>query len=298
MRTMLRVSFPRVVRLLMLAAALSVSGCAGAEHAASSRGPLMPREPEMLARITANTGVQVALVEGVPPALAQALAEAVSKALQEQDIPALAPPGIIPGAHALRGKAALAPDALSVAWILTAPDGKPVAKFTGRDAAGPTAAADDPALMALAARAALAIAPHFSTAGGDTWDATRVFVRDVSGAPGDGNAVLPQALRRALSGAGVSVSQIDDSKAVQVEGRVLLSELNTSAQLLKLSWRVLDPAGAEIGVIDQQNQVATGQIDTNWGEIAYLAADGAKDGIIDLLDAYRSKAQPAQAPPP
>lgn len=290
---MARVSVLCFVRLLLLAAALASSGCGVADHAASSPGPLMPKEPEMLARITANTGVQVALVEGVPPALALALAEAVSAALQEQDIPALAPPGVIPGAHTLTGKAALAPEALSVAWVLNGPDGKPVAEFTGRDAVFATAAADDPALMALAARAAQAIAPHFSTAGGDAWDTTRVFVREVSGAPGDGDRVLPQALRRALRSAGVSVSERDDPRAVQVEGRVILSDLNASAQLLKLTWIVLDPAGAEIGVIDQQNQVAPGQIDTNWGEIAYLAADGARDGIIDLLDAFRANAAPA-----
>lgn len=256
----------------------------------------MPKEPGKLSLISVHTGVRVGPIDGVQAEFGQLLTQAVSAALRELDIPAIAAPGVMPGAHGLAGKAVQEPNALSVTWTLTGPDEKPVAEFSLREAVPLAALADDPALKALAERAALSIVPYFDTAGGNTMDATTVWVRAISGAPGDGDVVLPQALRRALTSAGVNVIETEDPKAVQIEGRVQVSDLNASAQLLKLSWRVLAPGGEEIGVIDQENQVAPGQIDTHWGEIAYLAADGAKDGIIDLLSEYRAHANPS--PPP
>ncbi len=279
------------IRLLIVSAIPGLAGCV-----TSYTNPVMPKEPERLSQITAHTGVRVGPIDGVPAEFGHVLAQAVSAALRELDIPAIAAPGVMPGAHGLAGKAVQEPNALSVTWTLTGPDEKPVAEYTLRETVHLAALADDPALKALAERAALAIVPYFNTAGGNALDATTVWVRAISGAPGDGDVVLPQALRRALTSAGVNVIKTDDPKAVQIEGRVQVSDLNASAQLLKLSWRVLGPGGEEIGVIDQENQVAPGQIDTHWGEIAYLAADGAKDGIIDLLSEYRAHANPS--PPP
>ena len=97
------------------------------------------------------------------------------------------------------------------------------------------------------------------------------------------------ALRNALHAAGLTVVEQADATTIRIEGQVLLSELDAANQLVKLSWKVLAPDGAQIGLIDQSNPVATGSLSGHWGELAYAAAQGAADGVIPLLQDYQSQ---------
>ena len=53
--------------------------------------------------------------------------------------------------------------------------------------------------------------------------------------------------------------------------------------LNKITWFVEDASGTRIGQVVQENDVPTGQLDNNWGEDAFYAAQGARDGIMELL---------------
>jgi len=276
-----------VLRILSIIVALAAAACGSTERTTAQANPVMPKEAAMLSGIIANTGVRVAPLDGVSAQIGQPIIEAVSEALIELDIPAIAGQPLA-GAHQLNGQASLSQGSIRIAWTLRRPDGEELMAFGEREAALSASA-----IQALAGRTAQAIAPLFNTAGGLDEDMAPVIVADIQGAPGDGGTALPLALRRALSGAGVKVFETGDAKAVQVQGQVRMSDINPSTQTVSLIWRVLAPDGGEIGVIDQSNQVAAGQLDRNWGEIAFLAADGARDGIIELLNAYWQRPPPA-----
>ena len=80
---------------------------------------------------------------------------------------------------------------------------------------------------------------------------------------------------------------IAQSDAIRITGKVTLSPLGLAQENVWISWRVSAPDGAEIGVVDQRNQIPKGQLDGNWGQLAALIADGAKEGILQLVEDYR-----------
>lgn len=237
----------------------------------------------MLAQIISATGVRIMPLQGVAPELGAPVVAAVSEALQELDVPSLAGQPLA-GAHILKGRAALDQGGLRIEWTLTDSSDAEVMAFSEREAAS-----SQSAIKALAQRTAAVIAPLFTTAGNAGENTVAVFVGAITGAPGDGAEALALALQRSLSGAGVRVVETIAPNVLRVQGMVRLSTLNPSAQQVTLIWRVLAPDGGEVGVIDQSNQVTPGQLDRNWGEVAFLAADGARDGIVDLLNAYREQ---------
>jgi hypothetical protein len=55
------------------------------------------------------------------------------------------------------------------------------------------------------------------------------------------------------------------------------------ADRIKIVWHVEDAGGTRIGQVVQENDVPVGQLDASWGEDAFYAAQGASEGIMDLL---------------
>ena len=53
-------------------------------------------------------------------------------------------------------------------------------------------------------------------------------------------------------------------------------------------FAVLNPVdGTEVGQVTQENIIAAGTLKGRWGAIAVAIADGAADGIAELVRAYR-----------
>ena len=274
-----------IVRQWMLVLALFLSACDTVPIFVPELKQRAEKQPSILADITANTGVFIAPVQGLSGDLGEEIAGAVAKALIEYDIPALTESSLA-GGHLLQGRGRPQGEALLIDWLLTAPDGLVVARFPGRLQAGAAAGAGRE-VKQMATRTAAAVAPHLRTVGGPASPVSRIAVLDIPDAPGDGETALRHALRRALGGSGVVLAEPSEPGVVRVAGRVELTDVSPTQQLVWLSWRVLDPSGGEIGVVDQRNPVPAGALDTQWGDIAYMAADGAKDGILDLLETYR-----------
>lgn len=133
-----------------------------------------------------------------------------------------------------------------------------------------------------------------------------VLIRDVSGAPGDGNAALAKALAAALKVRGVRIARPDepsDGERPTVAGTVRVVMAAAGQDRVEMVWRLIDPQGGEIGTVDQANMVRAGSLDGTWGAIAEAAADGAATGIAQLLkQAERRSAgragQPVYTAPP
>lgn len=108
----------------------------------------------------------------------------------------------------------------------------------------------------------------------------------VTGAPGDGNAALAEALQRELVRQGVSLA--DASGTYRVEGKVVVGAARDGKQPIQIDWRVRDPQGKSLGTVSQKNEIPPGSLDGQWGKTADAAAAAAAQGIIKLLPQARS----------
>jgi len=109
----------------------------------------------------------------------------------------------------------------------------------------------------------------------------------VTGAPGDGNAALANAMRQELQQAGVN-SASPGQKGYTVAGKVTAGPVKDGKQSIKIDWRVTDPAGGLLATVSQNNDIQAGALDGSWGNIASDAAQGAASRIKQLIDDHRA----------
>ncbi len=113
----------------------------------------------------------------------------------------------------------------------------------------------------------------------------------VTGAPGDGNQSLANALQQELIRQGVPLSGAA-GQGYRVEGKVGVGALKDGKQPIQIDWRVKDGKGVAVGTVTQKNAVPPGSLDAAWGKTAEAAAAAAAQGIIKLLPQQAAAARP------
>jgi hypothetical protein len=231
-----------------------------------------------------GAGIVVEHVQGADDAVGLALAEAVAKALRDADTPAETGGGNRASLH-LGGVAS----AGEIRWHLAGPNGASAGDFVQRleePLAPGTAAA-----VAAAAAARIAELVQEDTPVAADGDALRVLVRPVEGAPGDGTQSLSRAMVVALKRADVAVARDDQPDgAFVLAGRVAIAQPVDRKQHVKITWELRRPGGEQIGQVNQENDVPAGTLDGAWGDIAYVVAGAASEGIVALIDKVKSAA--------
>jgi hypothetical protein len=112
---------------------------------------------------------------------------------------------------------------------------------------------------------------------------TKVFIVGVSGAPGDGNIALPNALAGYFSQFDIELLPAKSPDAYVIEGKVSVAPKNASEETVKILWLLRSPKGKELARIAQENAVAAGSLDPHWGKNAEYAAEGAADGLLSTM---------------
>jgi hypothetical protein len=67
-------------------------------------------------------------------------------------------------------------------------------------------------------------------------------------------------------------------------GSAEVSEPQAGSQLLVVSWAVTGLDGIELGKVSQSNRVPKTLTAGRWGGLAYAIAQGAGEGIFDILE--------------
>ena len=113
----------------------------------------------------------------------------------------------------------------------------------------------------------------------------RLVVLPVEGAPGDGSESLRRALERQLTLAGLPTADSPATGDLVIRGEVAMGPPEQGLQDIAITW-TLEEAGrtSSLGEIDQANRVPAGSLDGSWGPAAEGAAQGAADGLFDLLE--------------
>lgn len=113
----------------------------------------------------------------------------------------------------------------------------------------------------------------------------RLVVLPIEGAPGDGGESLRRALERQLSLAELPTADSPSTGDLVVRGRVALRPAGQAMQQVTIVWTLEEAGrGGTLGEVSQANRVPAGSLDGAWGPAAEGVAEGAADGLFDLLD--------------
>jgi hypothetical protein len=112
----------------------------------------------------------------------------------------------------------------------------------------------------------------------------RVAVRNIGGAPGDGDGSLANSMTAVLHRADVDIVDAKTGKPdLTVDANVAV-EPKANQQHVKIVWHVSRANGSEVGTVVQENDMPRGRLDGPWGDIAYNVAIAAGSGIMQLVD--------------
>lgn len=115
------------------------------------------------------------------------------------------------------------------------------------------------------------------------WTNPVIIVRHVEGAPGDGNQSLTLAIREALRARDLQVTDDPRQAAFVLQGQVVIGPPAGGRQPAKIVWHVTTHNGGLVGKATQENAIPAGSLDGPWGQVAYLIANAAVDGIQELF---------------
>lgn len=299
----------RAAILIFAAALLALAGCEQLPQ------PFQPKKaPDYVASRIAQSRIAVLppQAEGGSQALPgnpRLAAETLAQALQDEGL--LASPGhasekmrrLKTVVRLIDGGGGKTHETVEVEWTLFDPNGfqidNTVERFTLLSAAwdqGNPRVLEEVAAVAAPRIAAFLQGPEIREASRDqpeteaeakipAYPGARLVVLPVEGAPGDGGERLRQELERQLSLAGYPTADSPATGDLVVRGRVEVAQLDATWEEVTLVWR-LQEAGrtSTLGEISQANRVPAGSLDRSWGTAAAAAAQGAADGLFDLLE--------------
>ncbi|MFC7473240.1 hypothetical protein ACFQS7_02675 [Dankookia sp. GCM10030260] len=120
----------------------------------------------------------------------------------------------------------------------------------------------------------------------------RLYMLGVLGAPGDGNASLGARMKEQLGGQGFVVQDSAEGASYGLQADVAVVPAGTrGVERVEIIWIVSRRDGEELGRVVQMNEVPAGRLNRLWGDIAYVAANEAADGVKTVV------ANALQAPP-
>ena len=124
-----------------------------------------------------------------------------------------------------------------------------------------------------------------------------VTVANVTGAKGDGNTALTEAMRQELQGQGLSLVGAGQ-RSYTVGAKVTMGQVKAGREAIKIDWQVVDPEGRVLATVTQNNDIEAGALDKQWGGIANDAAQGAGIKIKTLIDESHAGVTPLRASTP
>jgi hypothetical protein len=275
------------MRFAIIAALFLLSACQPLPHPFDHDLP-PPNSP--ILRPPDSAGVVVFPVIGAPEPTAHDLAAAMAGALRDDDVPA-STDASNRGSFRLTGTATTKDIGdgnllVSVDWEMRDAGGVPVS----RQQAALTMAANSwrqggNDLAELVHQSAPFLARMVeTTAPPPLMDEPLIDVRAVTGAPGDGDQSLGQAMADALRRANLSlVTSPEDKPNFVLRGSVDISPPADGKQQIMISWSLLRSDGGQIGQVKQENAVPAGSLDGAWGLTAYDVANAAAPGIAALI---------------
>ena len=116
-----------------------------------------------------------------------------------------------------------------------------------------------------------------------------VAIVEVTGAPGDGDQVLPKAMRLMLQESNIPTTSDPALAILHVFGKVKLIGESGGGEKIHIDWIFRHPNGEELGSIAQENNITPGSLAYKWGDSAYDVAYAMVATISDALSAVKKQ---------
>ena len=110
-----------------------------------------------------------------------------------------------------------------------------------------------------------------------------IAVVGIEGAPSDGNEALRKAFAAVLKNAGLPVAGDPQDAAIQIFGKVYVSDLPADREKLEIEWFLQEPDGRKIGTLMQSNSGEKGRVASKWGPLAYDVTFAMVEPIAEFL---------------
>ena len=168
--------------------------------------------------------------------------------------------------------------------------GKPpsfLARSPGQVAAGmsvPMETPVDPVTATAMAAASSGTTPSSTNPAQPQESHVKVMVAPVTGAPSDGNRQLYSGMRRALGSSKIVIVDAAGADVFTVIGNVNLTEIDDKRGQLVIKWLVKDPAGRNVGDLEQSNPVPLAATKGTWAGFGDIVATAASEGVLELLE--------------
>jgi len=252
-----------------------------------------PRRGSPMLTLRDSASVTIAPIEGTPRVTAEKLGPAMASALQQREIAASDKTASI-GSYELVGRIEEMPPsgdntALVAVWELRDPSGQSLGERTQRleAPAHDWEQGREDAVARLAAASAdrlAALLQDDTPAEAEVGGHTRLLLGTIEGAPGDGGESLPRAITEILKRQDVAIVTDPQARAdLVLDADVVVANPKAGKQNVRIVWRVRRKDGGEIGTVGQENDVPAGLLDGPWGDVAYMVAVSAQDGIMQLV---------------
>jgi len=243
----------------------------------------------------------------LPDAAARAFASAMADAMLAQEVPAV-PASAAGPRHPewrLQMSAEVRDGRVLPLYTVQDPEGKPHGKAQGQPidpaswAQGAPATFRQAAANAAPAIAALLTDIHTAQEHSDPNSLVnrpaRVFVQDLTGAPGDGDQSLARQMRRELPRLGEVVQEAPSGADFIVAGQVRAGPSETGGTNVEIEWVVRDSQGAECGRVAQLHDMPLHLLDGPWADVAVVAAQEAAGGVRDVILRWTGSRAPTAA---
>ena len=238
-----------------------------------------------------SVGVIVAPITGAPPGVAGPLADIMAAELRRANVPATTA-SAVKNAFLLEGQAVVTQTGgdqriVAIDWTITNGAGDLVSQIETRSVVPGEIweLAKRAPMEAVSADAVPRITDVLQTKFEGVAQRPRptIAVVAIEGAPGDGNEALRQAFTAVLKNAGLPVAADPLSAAIQIFGKVDVSDQTSGREKLKIEWSLRESDGSEIGTMTQSNSIEKGRATSKWGPLAYDVTFAMVDSIADVL---------------
>ena len=119
-----------------------------------------------------------------------------------------------------------------------------------------------------------------------------MLVVPVTGAPSDGNRQLYSGMRRALGSSKIVIVDAAGADVFTVVGNVSLTQIDDQRGQLVIKWLVKDPAGRNVGDLEQSNPVPLAATKGTWAGFGDIVATAASEGVLELLEKAINRPRP------
>jgi hypothetical protein len=96
-------------------------------------------------------------------------------------------------------------------------------------------------------------------------------------------------MRRALGSSKIVVIDTAGGDTFTVSGVVSLAPIDDHTVQLTIKWTLRDPAGKDVGNVEQTNPVPVAATHGSWVGFGDIVASAAVDGVLELLEKALAK---------